>query len=248
MNSRIKILPSLIVFCSVGFLFKAYGVVNGVTALNAVAETGLIVQEGEQANTENAEQETGAQEEGQQPASASPAGAGQANPANRQGAAKPNSGLGGAALNDEQVFDPLMMDESEIRLLQDLSARRVQLDKRQSDLDTREKLLLAVEKNIDTKIKRLEVLQADISNLVDKYDAAKAAQYDKLVKTYETMKAKDAARIMEGLDLDIQIIVATRMKEKSIAPILAQMNPQSARQLTIELATWADLNKVTNDQ
>ncbi len=243
MENRVKILPTLIVMCSVGFLFKSYDAITGINAMGAIAEPAAPIQQqganGAQAggNTQPTPNNAEAQAQGNATA-----------PQNREQAATPmtpaETGL--RSQQGQDVFDPLLMDEAEIKVLQDLADRRKQLDARENELETREKLLLAVEKNIDDKIQRLEVMQAEISDLVTQYDEAKTAQYEKLVKTYETMKPKDAARIMEGMDLDIQIIVATRMKEKSIAPILANMNPEKARQLTIELATWADLNAVTN--
>jgi flagellar motility protein MotE (MotC chaperone) len=57
-----------------------------------------------------------------------------------------------------------------------------------------------------------------------------------LVKIYENMKPKDAAKIFEQLDMGIMLEVVERMKEQKVAPILAEMNPVKARELTSELA------------
>ena len=50
------------------------------------------------------------------------------------------------------------------------------------------------------------------------------------------MKAKDAANIFNTLDMDILISVMGRMSERKLAPILAEMNPDRARSVTIFLA------------
>jgi flagellar motility protein MotE (MotC chaperone) len=50
------------------------------------------------------------------------------------------------------------------------------------------------------------------------------------------MKPKDAARIFGELDMVVLLDVIERMKERKIAPILAEMNPQRAKAITIELA------------
>ena len=55
------------------------------------------------------------------------------------------------------------------------------------------------------------------------------------------MKPKDAARIFEELDMEVLLEVIERMKERKTAPILAQMNPQRAKTVTLELAQRREL-------
>jgi flagellar motility protein MotE (MotC chaperone) len=50
------------------------------------------------------------------------------------------------------------------------------------------------------------------------------------------MKPKDAARIFEQLDMETLLLVAEPMKERKLAPIMAQMNPTKAMEITVELA------------
>ena len=57
------------------------------------------------------------------------------------------------------------------------------------------------------------------------------------------MKPKDAARILENLEMDILLGVAERMKETKMAAILAKMDPKKARQVTVQLATSKELPK-----
>ena len=61
-------------------------------------------------------------------------------------------------------------------------------------------------------------------------------QYKRLVKIYESMKPKEAARIFEQLDDAVLIEVAERMKEAKLAPVLASMEPKRAIIVTVELA------------
>ena len=62
-----------------------------------------------------------------------------------------------------------------------------------------------------------------------------------LVKIYEAMKPKDAARIFEQLDIDTILLVAERMKERRLAPVMAQMNPEKAKDITIKLSKLREL-------
>jgi len=64
---------------------------------------------------------------------------------------------------------------------------------------------------------------------------------ESLVKIYEKMKPKDAARIFNNLEMDILIDVASNIKESKMAPILASMSSDRANKLTVELATRRQL-------
>ena len=64
------------------------------------------------------------------------------------------------------------------------------------------------------------------------------AGWRQLVKTYETMRPRDAAAIFDDLEMSVLVQVADRMREARIAPVLGAMKPERARQLTAELARW----------
>ncbi|WP_417317904.1 MotE family protein [Emcibacter sp.] len=126
---------------------------------------------------------------------------------------------------------------SEVQLLQELSERREVLEGRAKEMDIREKLLEATENRIDQKIASLKKIEAQIQGLLKAHDEREQAQLESLVKTYTAMKPKDAARIFDSLDMDILINIIENMNEKKVAPILAKMSSQTAKELTVELAT-----------
>jgi flagellar motility protein MotE (MotC chaperone) len=137
--------------------------------------------------------------------------------------------------------DIFQMTDEEIVLLQSLSQRREELEQRAREIDEREVLLKAAEQRIDQRIGELERLQASIEALLVKHDEQGEAQLQSLVKIYESMKPKDAARIFEELDMEVLLEVVERMKERKTAPILAQMNPERAKTVTLELAQRREL-------
>ena len=57
-----------------------------------------------------------------------------------------------------------------------------------------------------------------------------------MCEIYENMKPKEAARIFEALEMDTLLEVAERMKERKLAPIMAKMHPEKARDMTVELS------------
>ncbi|OKH89034.1 MotE family protein [Thalassospira sp. TSL5-1] len=138
--------------------------------------------------------------------------------------------------------DPTLFTQEEIDLLQNLSARRAELDRREQRLDERESLIAAAEARIDSKISEMKRLQDSISQLVEKKDKKDEDRIKKLITVYEKMKPKDAARIWNELDMNILLQVAQGMREANTAAVLAEMTPDRARALTTELAYKRDLS------
>ena len=131
--------------------------------------------------------------------------------------------------------------EAEVEVLQNLTARREALAARDAELDMREKLLSVAEKRVDERIAELKKLEAKINALVRQRDEEEEKNLRSLVKVYENMKPKDAARIFEKLELDTLLGVVERMKEAKLAPVLAEMDASRAQQLTVELAKGRQL-------
>lgn len=122
------------------------------------------------------------------------------------------------------------------QLFEDLSKRRQQLDKEEKDLQVKEALLKAATKELDRKYQELSNLRKEIEGLLEKQSEEETARISSLVKIYEGMKPADAARIFDTLDLDVLISVFSKMSEKKISPIMAAMNAERARTVTIMLA------------
>lgn len=132
---------------------------------------------------------------------------------------------------------PSGFSPAEIEVLENLSRRREELERRAQSLAMREKLMAATEKSVGDKIEELRKLEVKISAMVKKTDDEAEGQLKRLVKVYESMKPKDAARIFEQLDMDILLDVTARMREVKVAPVLAAMTAEKAKALTVELAT-----------
>ncbi len=133
--------------------------------------------------------------------------------------------------------DPNIFTQSEINLLQSLTVRREELDKRASELEMREGLLEAAEQRIDQKVAELKELKTTIDKLLKDYDKQEKKEMEKLVKIYENMKPKDAARIFNQLDMPVLLGVVGNMREQAAAAIMAEMDPKRAEDVTQELAT-----------
>jgi flagellar motility protein MotE (MotC chaperone) len=131
---------------------------------------------------------------------------------------------------------PTSFSPAEIEVLQSLAQRRAELDRRNEELQQREVLLKATEQRINDKIAQLQSMEKAISETVRRKDEENEAKIKNLVRIYETMKPKEAARIFEQLDMPVLLDVAGHMKEMKVAPILAAMDAGKAKALTLALA------------
>jgi flagellar motility protein MotE (MotC chaperone) len=125
----------------------------------------------------------------------------------------------------------------EIEILEQLAVRRKALDSREQDLERRSDLLRAGETRLDQKLTEMKDLEATLGRLIKANDDQQQAKLRSLVKIYENMKPKDAARIFEELEMDTLLPVTERMNERKLAPVMAEMNPAKAKDITEQLAT-----------
>lgn len=137
--------------------------------------------------------------------------------------------------------DPTLLTQAEIDLLQQLAERRERIENREQELDRRNAMLKAAETRIDQKIGELKTLQATIEGLIKKYDEQQEKKVAGLVKIYENMKPKQAAKIFEELEMDVLLMVAERINSRKLAPIMAAMNAEKAREVTVELSRLREL-------
>ncbi len=140
-----------------------------------------------------------------------------------------------------QSPDPVVDDDAEtssaqVEVLTSLAKRRTELDDRERGLEMHENLIAAAEKRVDGKIDSLKQLQAQIQTLLGQRDAAEQKQLDSLVKTYASMRPRDAARIFDTLDDEVLVAVAAQLKPDVLGLILAQMQAEAAQKLTLKLA------------
>jgi flagellar motility protein MotE (MotC chaperone) len=128
---------------------------------------------------------------------------------------------------------------AEQKLLERLQERREQLDARARELDIRENLVKAAEQRIEAHLAELKEVEARIKTETQDKDKAEAARFKDLVTMYENMKPRDAAKIFDGLDMDVLIEVTSEINPRTMADIMAQMSPEIAERLTVALASKA---------
>lgn len=121
-------------------------------------------------------------------------------------------------------------------IAQDMGRRDQDAAKRARTLDLREKAARATEERIKADLAQRE--QAELAAAAA--PAAKGPnepdQFEDLARIYQAMKPAKAAIVFEQLDMDVQMKVAQKMRERSTAMILASMSPKGAAALSMALA------------
>jgi flagellar motility protein MotE (MotC chaperone) len=132
------------------------------------------------------------------------------------------------------------LSAGERAVLERLHERRQELDARARELEIRENLAKAAEKRLEERVNELKEMESKIKAATTRREEGEQAQFKGLITMYENMKAKDAAKIFDRLDMRILIDVASRINPRRMSDIMAQMTPEAAERLTVELANRAN--------
>jgi flagellar motility protein MotE (MotC chaperone) len=144
------------------------------------------------------------------------------------------------------VDQPHGVSAGERALLERLQARRQELDARARELDLRESILKAAEKRAQSQGAAEKTEEAKGGPAAQRKEDADGARIKKIASLYEIMKPKDAAKIFDRLDIKVLIEVATLIKPQRMSEILAQMSPEAAERLTVELAAQSGADRTLN--
>jgi flagellar motility protein MotE (MotC chaperone) len=137
------------------------------------------------------------------------------------------------------LADMAGLSQAEVQVLQALSTRRAELDARGEAMGTQDGLMLAAEQRLSERLAELRALETHVNDLLGQLDEAQEQRLASLVDVYQRMRAKDAATVFDGLENDVLVQVASRMRQANLAEVMGRMDPNRARALTQMLADRA---------
>lgn len=241
---RLKIMPLLIVVAALCFGVRFGDFITGVSSLPGTAnaqqtigvneDTVAEVEQEEAVEDQLAQLDAPPRPDMQEPGTTMPS------PPSMEGAEEPTDWKDSGDTDFE-------FSEMRMELFEDLTRRRQTLEAQEREMAVREALLKAAEKELDQKYKELVSLRTEIQDLLKEQTEEEKKRTASLVKIYEGMKPKDAARIFNTLDMDVLLNVVSRMSERKSAPIIASMDPARARSLTIMLMEQKSLPTLLDD-
>lgn len=122
--------------------------------------------------------------------------------------------------------------KEELHVLSALDARRVELEERNRKLDEKGEDIDRREREFAVKLTELRELTDALKNDREKSDKKRSVQLDQLANVYSAMDPKEAAALIEQLDVTIALELVSRMPEKRIGQILGLMNSGKALAIT----------------
>lgn len=141
---------------------------------------------------------------------------------------------------------PECPDPAEV-VLRGLEEKKKKIAEEQEMLDRKKDELERFEDQIDEKLEQLAELKKQVKEDIALFDkkqdekenkkqAAFEAKMDRLVKVYAGMKPKNAAGIVNEMELNVAREIFSRMRETAAAQILADVNKEKAAKISEALA------------
>jgi flagellar motility protein MotE (MotC chaperone) len=119
---------------------------------------------------------------------------------------------------------------------QQLSERDRAAAARARQLDLREQAAKAAEKRMAGAAPAAAPATPATPTPPPEPEPSEGERLEDLAKIYQAMKPKSAAPIFEQLTLEVQVKVASRMRDRSAAAIMAAMTPKAAAMLSMAIA------------
>lgn len=127
-----------------------------------------------------------------------------------------------------------------VSIKQEMGVRNQAAIERDRTLDMREKAIRATEQRLQSSLKeRQDQAASDAAGR----GARDENQFDELARIYQAMKPAKAAMVFEQLEMDVQMEVAQRMRDRAAALMLANMTPKGAAALSMSLARQRPIDR-----
>ncbi len=128
------------------------------------------------------------------------------------------------------------LNVDQYRAIKSIMDKRKELIQRENSIHGKEDVLRVLSKNIDDKIAELRNTQNEVQKLINNIEEKENTNIARLVKMTESMKPRDASRMLEDIEFPILLEIMEKLKEKKASAILSQMDSKKAAYLITTLA------------
>jgi flagellar motility protein MotE (MotC chaperone) len=139
-------------------------------------------------------------------------------------------------------------DDEEILVLRDLRNRARELDRRETALDEREEALQTLERQVEERLAELATMRGELEAMATREQVATDTRVDELARMVDTMKARDAAAMLAGMNQDVVLKVLRRLKPKQAGKVLGEMPPATATTLGDRMTLMDDPRPVAGEE
>lgn len=127
-------------------------------------------------------------------------------------------------------------DRIRMEMAQDLKKKQEEQDRREEQLKAKEGQLKTLETEIEKKIEELRAIQLKVEELIKMRNDLEDKNVASLSKAYAAMSPADAAVRLKTMDRGIALRILLLMKTKESSKILANLDTQTAAQISEQLA------------
>lgn len=113
-----------------------------------------------------------------------------------------------------------------------LSEEWQNLRRRQDEVQRQEQALLALERELDAKLNRLQELETRIQGMIEQADVLHDRKMRHLVDVYSNMKPREAARALEALEEPVAVKILSGMRGRNAGEVLSFVDAEKAARLT----------------
>ncbi len=108
--------------------------------------------------------------------------------------------------------------------------------RRQEEMARKEQDLRALEKDLDERLEKLQLLEARLQRMLKEAAEVKSDKFRQLIDVLSNMKAKQAAGVLETLDEKVAVKVLSGMRGRQAGEILTYVDSKKAARLAESLA------------
>lgn len=120
-------------------------------------------------------------------------------------------------------------------VIQFIEKKQKELKQKEDYLDTEEKKLNTLKKDVEEKTARYTKLLNDLENKLKEIEKIRGERLDYIVKVYEGMPPEDAAVKLNALDDQTATEIITRMKSKKAGAVMSYMDERKAASITYSI-------------
>ena len=117
-----------------------------------------------------------------------------------------------------------------------IEQKRQELTEKERRLKSEEGRIKNIEKEVETKIQKLNQLLSQIENNLKKLAEVRSERIEHLVKTFEAMPPEESAVRLSTLDKSLAIQILFKMNSKKAGPVMALMEPKKVAEITEALS------------
>jgi flagellar motility protein MotE (MotC chaperone) len=130
------------------------------------------------------------------------------------------------------VFSALPSARAQDDVIKFIEEKQKDLKQKEDRLETEEKRLNILKKDVEEKMSKYTKLLGDLENKLKEIEKIRGERLDYIVKVYEGMPPEDAAVKLNSLDDQTAAEIITRMKSRKASAIMAYIDGKKAASIT----------------